>query len=169
MNKKEFNDMAERLRKEIDYEISYIYGAFVPREEDSVLSKMKSNIYVADRDFLDSDANGVIFPYDVLKENVSKCIENFYDEFSLSAETLYKLSAYGTRAELFKKQFLEKLDNSKNRMKEEVLKGIESQVMQENDAKTTMRHIHTILEKRVASLNKLLQERAGQMKRYMLL
>lgn len=169
MNKKEFNDMAERLRKEIDYEISYIYGAFVPREEDSVLSKMKSNIYVADRDFLDSDANGVIFPYDVLRENVSKCIEDFYDEFSLSAETLYKLSAYATRAELFKKQFLEKLDDSKNRMKEDVLKGIESQVIQENDAKTLMRHIHTILDKRVASLNKLLQERSGQMKRYMLL
>lgn len=169
MNKNEFNGIAARLRREIDYEISYVYGAFVPREEHSILSKMKSIINLQDKDFLEKDITGAIFPYDILRHNLSKCIENFYDEFSLSVATLYKLSTYGTKAEILKKQFIEKLDTSKNRMKKEVLKGIESQIIQNKDAATLMRHIHKILDKSVASLEKLLLEHAGQMNRYMLL
>lgn len=101
MNKKEFYDMAERLRKEIDYAISYVYGAFLSTEDDSVLAKMKSNIYVADRAFVDRSllekgGKEVIFPYDVLRHKVTKCIEDFYCVIYIQYRTSVWLRYFST-------------------------------------------------------------------------
>ncbi len=127
-----------------------------------------------DRKFLDSGlknkvGNNMIFPYDVLKGNIEKQINDFYSEFSLSNKTLKELSRYGDRADSFKKQFSDNLQKSKTTTLDVVLYELHLQIMQGKDAKSVISHMQNILSKRLNYLNRLLKESAGQMRQYMLL
>ena len=110
MNESLFENRAETLKNTVAKEIAYTYSVFVPKGTENITSKMKRNILLSDRKFLDSSlqeklGSELIFPYEVLKENIEKQIDDFYGEFNLSIHTLEKLSRYGDRADVFKKQF----------------------------------------------------------------
>lgn len=174
MKEKDFTYLAEEFKRGIDNEISYIYSCFVPADAKNVLAVMKGNIAVADREFLSADTrvsvgNRWTCPYDLLLDRVESKVEDFYAEFDLSSKTLEKLSRYGERAELFKKEFRENLAKSEQTSKIQLLRELELMVMQGKDVKAVLKHMNTAIEKRTNALNSLLSSTAGQMERYMVL
>ena len=77
-----FESMAERLKADISKEIAYSYVAFIPNDTKKVISKMKSNISLNDRKFLEQDlqkavGKRLIFPYDILNSNLENTAQIF--------------------------------------------------------------------------------------------
>lgn len=174
MKERDFTYLAEEFKRGIDNEISYIYSCFVPADAKNVLAVMKGNIAVADREFLSADTrvsagNRWTCPYDLLLDRVESKIEDFYAEIDLSSKTLEKLSRYGERAEVFKKEFRENLAKSEQTTRNQLIRELELMVMQGKDVKAVLKHMNTAIEKRTNALNSLLSSTAGQMERYMVL
>ncbi len=169
-----FESMAERLKTDISKEIAYAYMAFVPYDTQRVISKMKRNIHLSDRKFLEQDlrdsvGNNLIFPYDVLNSKLEKHISDFYAEFTLSQKTLKKLLSYGERGESFKTEFAERLKQAKEDAISSIRHEMNLQMMQSKNAKSVVEHIQKILTKRLSSLKNVLKSSAGQMRQYMVL
>lgn len=169
-----FESMAEGLKADISKEIAYSYVVFVPYDTQRVISKMKRNIHLSDRKFLEQDlrnsvGNNLLFPYDVLNSKLEKHISDFYAEFSLSQNALKKLLSYGERGEKFKTEFEEQLNQSKETTISTIKHEINLQMMQSKDAKSVVAHMQKVLTKRLSSLKQLLKESAGQLKQYMVL
>lgn len=174
MTEQIFESMAERLQKDVLCHIAYTYSAFIPKDTESIRSKMKSTIYMSDRVFLDyalraKIGNQVIFPYDVLIEKINTYINDFYAELALSGETLKRLSKYGERADIFKKQFNDNLEKSKATTINAVEKNLHTLVMLDMDAKAVMKHMKKLMSSRTDAVKRLLEQSNGQMEKYMLL
>ncbi len=174
MNESVFQNTAEDLSRSIVNEIAYTYSVFGSDNESRVITKMKSNILLSDRKFLDSNTqsfakNKLIFPYDFLMANVKSHIDNFYNQFNLNCETLLTLSQYGKRADVFKRQFKEKLEKSKESSLNVIMRELDLQIMQGKDAKSVIGHMQRVVSKRTDLVKSLLKDSAGQMKQYMLL
>ena len=174
MREKDFTYLAEGMKRGIDNEIAYIYSCFVPAGTRDVLARMKGNVAVADREFLDDKTRATVgnrwtCSYDLLVDRVERQIEAFYAELDLSSETIAKLSQYQERAEVFKSQFRENLEKSEETTKKQLLRELELMVMQGKDVKTLIRHMNTAVDKRIDAVKSFLTSSAGQMERYMLL
>ena len=174
MNGQIFESMADRLQKDVLCHIAYTYSAFIPKDTESIRSKMKSTIYKSDRIFLDSAlratiGNQVVFPYDVLTEKINIYINDFYAELALSGETLEKLSKYGERADIFKNQFNDNLEKSKANTLDAVEKDLHTFIMLDMDAKAVMKNMKKLLSLRTDAVKRLLTQSNGQMEKYMLL
>ena len=174
MNESVFKSTAETLSRSIANEIAYTYSIWGSDNESRVITKMKSNILLSDRKFLDNNTqsiakNKLIFPYDFLIANVKSHIDNFYNQFNLNCETLLKLSHYGERANVSKRQFKENLEKSKETTLNVIIRELDLQILQGKDVKSVIRHIQSIVSKRTNAVKSLLEESAGQIKQYMLL
>ncbi len=174
MNESVFQNTAETLSRSIVNEIAYTYSVFGSHNENRLITRMKSNILISDRKFLDSKTqtiakNKLISPYDFLMANIKKHIDDFYDQFNLNCETLLKLSHYGEKAGVFKRQFKENLKKSKETTLNVIIRELNLQIMQGKDAKSVIRHMQSVISKRTNAVKSLLEESAGQMKQYMLL
>ena len=87
-----FEGMTKRLKEDISKEIAYHYAVFATGSTERVISKMKRNIPLKDRKFLDRDIQNLVgkemaFPYDILNSSLEKHILDFYDEIRLSLKT----------------------------------------------------------------------------------
>lgn len=174
MNESVFKSTAETLSRSIANEIAYTYSILGSDNESRVITRMKSNILLSDRKFLDSKTqsiakNKLIFPYDFLMTNVKSHIDSFYNQFNLNCETLMTLSHYGERANVFKRQFKENLEKSKETTLNVVMRELDLQIMQGKDAKSVIWHMQSVVSKRTNAVKSLLEESSGQMKQYMLL
>lgn len=174
MTENMFESMAERLKMDISKEIAYSYVAFIPNDTQKVITKMKGNIALNDRKFLEQDlqkavGKRLIFPYDILNSNLEKHITDFYDELNLRIKTTEKLSSYGSRGEKFKKEFADSLEQSKASTLKSVMHEMNLQMMQSKDAKSAVDHIQKVLTKRLSYLKNFLKSSAGQLTQYMIL
>ena len=174
MTENMFESMVEKLKADVSKEIAYSYAVFVPNDTQRVISTMKRNIALSDRKFLEQNLQKsvdkkLIFPCDVLNANLEKHIADFYDELNLSVKTAEKLSVYGSRGEKFKKEFNDRLNQSKTSTIKRVIHEMNLQMMQSKDAKSVIAHMQAFMSKRLSSLKQLLKETAGQLEQYMVL
>ncbi len=174
MDERVFKSIAENFQKAVCDDIAYTYSVFVPRNTKNILSKMKSNISLQEERFLEprlkKELGGKsVSPYDILIPKLKKHISDFYGEFRLSPSTLEKLSQYGERTEVFKKQFRENLEKLKATTTKTILGELELQIARGNDVKSVISHMRNILSNRITALRQALEQSAGQMKQYMIL
>lgn len=174
MNKSIFENMTDNLKMSVSKEIAYTYSAFIPEGEKQVISLMKHNISLWDRKLLEKNLqnqseNKIIFPYDVLIPKIKKHIENFYDEFRINFKTTEKLNKYGKRADIFKNQFYENIEKSKENTINKILHEINVQMSQSKDVKSVILHIDKIIDKRIKDLNNLLYDSYLQLNNYMII
>ncbi|MBR7163501.1 MAG: minor capsid protein [Clostridia bacterium] len=174
MNETIYDKMADNLLGTIDNDIAYVYSTFIPDGTKNILGKMKSNINISDRTFLDKSTQAqvgyeLILPYDVLMDKVEAHIREFYDEFAFNRQTHVKLSRYGSKGEAFQNQFQKNLEAQKNNSVSAILRELDLQIMQNKNAKAVIWNTNTLLQKRLNTLKHYLIQTAGQMERYMIL
>ncbi|MBE7031468.1 MAG: hypothetical protein E7401_00725 [Ruminococcaceae bacterium] len=174
MNESVFKSTTETLSRSIANEIAYTYSIFGSDNESRVITRMKSNILLSTRKFLDSETQSIakdklIFPHDFLMANIKSHIDIFYSQFNLNCETLITLSHYGERANVFKRQFKENLERSKETTLNAIMRELDLQITQGKAAKSVIRHMQSVISKRTDAVKSLLEDSAGQMKQYMLL
>ncbi len=174
MNESVFQSTAETLARSIANEIAYTYSVFGSDNESRVITRIKSNILLSDRKFLDSKTqsivkNKLIFPYDFLMANIKSHIDDFYNQFNLNCETLLALSHYGERVNVFKRQFKENLEKSKETTLNAVMRELDLQIMQGKDVKSVIKYMQSVISKRTDAVKSLLLDSAGQINQYMLL
>ena len=78
-------------------------------------------------------------------------------------------SLFENRADVFKKQFRDNLEKSKNTTLNVVQRELHLQILQGKDVKSVISHMQNVVSKRMASLRRLLEDNAGQMQQYMVL
>ncbi len=154
MTEKNFTKLADDLQKNIINDIAYIYSTLIPDETKDVFTKMKSDILLPDRNFLDQDLKEhigihLVFPYDILMSKTKTHISNFYGEFTLSSQTLHQLSKYGTRADNFKNLFYESVRTSEKTTIRQMQQTLEKQISQNQEAKNVIQHMQEQLQKRL--------------------
>ena len=169
-----FEGMVERLKTDISKEIAYSYAVFVPENDERVISKMKRNISLKDRKFLERDLQNsigkdLVFPYDVLNSKLEKHIADFYDEIKISQKISKELARYGNRDKELEKEFNERVNQSKVSLVDAVKHEINLKMMQSKDAKSAIEHTQKVLTKRLTSLENFLKDSDGQLKQYMVL
>lgn len=172
MEEKDFNSQTQQFVQNVSQHIAYIYTAFVPEGCENILNTMKSDIWPAERHLLPNrraSALRFICPYDLMMNGMDKKIREFYAEFQLSDKTQRQLAHYGDRAEILTKQFQKELDTAYRTTIRTARRELDLMVMQGKTAKETITHMRMVLNKRINTLKKQLQNFAGQTERIMVL
>ncbi len=174
MTKEVFRKLSEELKMDIAREIAYEYAVFVPKDEETALHQLRYSAYLKDKIFFDKDVlknaeYGRIVPYDVMTQKIEKMVDSYYREFELNVNSQKMLESYSDRGERFKKYFKDSLENSKSTTKNAVREELFKQLRRENDAKSSIKAVASVIEKRTASVERLCESLSGQMERLMVL